>query len=78
MVTTIWEVKRGMVTSVKYENENVCRILTLRTPVHSDQNNIFKELDNAVEVVNRLVVSSVSCREKKDVSIGTGNVENNK
>jgi len=65
MVITIWEVKRSLITSVRYSNGDICRILTLRTPFPSDLLNDKEELEklnSAVEIVNKFIASSVKCK----------------
>lgn len=75
MVITVWEVKRGMVISVKYDNGKECRILTLRTPFPIDQDDIFEELDRAIEIINRLVLGSVPCSaSSSDTLNNTGSI----
>lgn len=72
MAITVWEVKRGMVKSVKYDNGKDSRILTLRTPFPIDQDDIFEELDRAVEIINRLVLSSIPFPALSSDSINKG------
>lgn len=63
MAITVWEVKRGMIISVRYNSGKECRILTLKTPLPFDQSEIFEELDRAIEFINRLVGSYIPCPE---------------
>jgi pyruvate/2-oxoacid:ferredoxin oxidoreductase alpha subunit len=66
MVITVWEVKRGMVISVKYDSGKECNILTLRTPFPIDKSDIFEELDKVVEIMNMFFVNPVPCSTSKE------------
>jgi len=59
MVITIWEVKRGMVISIKYDNGNESKILNIRTPFTIDQCEKLEEFDKAIDIIDRYIVGSV-------------------
>lgn len=75
MTITVWEVKRGLIISVRYNNGKECRILTLKTPLPIDKSEIFEELEKAIEIINRLVEISIPCPESSSDTINnSGNV----
>jgi hypothetical protein len=66
MATKIWNLRAGQITSVLYERGKNRKILNLRNPVDGDNKKIIDEIDVAMEVLNRYVVSIVDA-DREDV-----------
>ena len=59
MATKIWNLRAGQITSVLYERGKNRKILNLRNPVDADNKKVIDEIDVAMGVLNRYVVSIV-------------------
>lgn len=59
MVITVWEVKRGMVTSIKYDNGKEFKILKIRNPFAIDRCEKLEEFDKAIDIIDKYIVGSV-------------------
>lgn len=51
MSIKIWDVKEGMIKSVKYEDKKGTKILYLRNYISVDDVDQLKELGNAIDIV---------------------------
>lgn len=72
MTTKIWNLKEGQITSVLYESGKNRKVLNLRNPVDVDNKNIIDEIDSAMGVLNKYVVSIVDADKK----ISDKNIDN--
>lgn len=76
MTTKIWNLREGQITSVLYERGKNRKILNLRNPVDVDNKKIIDEIDSAMVVINRYVVSIVDADRENgcDRVVGSKNV----
>jgi len=56
MITKIWEVRAGHITSLLYEREKMKKILNLKNPVDINDKKTIGEIDGAIEFINRHLV----------------------
>jgi molecular chaperone GrpE (heat shock protein) len=74
MYTKIWNLKEGLITSVLYERGKNRKVLNLRSPVDVDNKKIIDEIDSAMGVLNRYVVSIVDADRENGYDKSVGNI----
>lgn len=58
MSIKMWDVKAGMIKSVKYENDKGTKILYLRNDISIDNTEQLTELGKAIDVVDKYIAGS--------------------
>jgi hypothetical protein len=58
MTIKMWDVKSGMIKSVKYEDKKGTKILCLRNDISVDNIDQFKELESAIDTVSKYIAGS--------------------
>lgn len=58
MSIKIWDVKDGMIKSVKYEDKKGTKILYLRNYISVDNVDQLRELGNAIDIVAKYLAGS--------------------
>lgn len=68
MSIKMWDVRGGMIKSVKYENEKGTKILYLRVEINVDDMEQLKDLGNAIDIVDKYIagpkLEQVELKEK--------------
>lgn len=80
MSMKIWDVKSGMIKSVKYEDKKGTKILFLKNDISVDNIDQVKELEKAIDIVSKYLGGSKleeEQGEKSDNSQGLGSSVNN-
>jgi len=76
MTTKIWNLRAGQITSVLYERGKNRKVLNLRNPVDIDNKKIIDEIDSAMEVINRHVVSIVDADRECNRNESVDSIDN--
>lgn len=64
----MWDVKAGMVKTVKYEDRKGTKILYLKNDISVDNVDQLKELGNAIDTVSKYITGSKLEQEQGDKS----------
>jgi hypothetical protein len=62
----MWDVKEGMIKSVKYEDQKGTKILYLRKYIGVDNVEQLEELGHAIDVVSKYLANSKLAREEDE------------
>ena len=68
MPIKMWDVKAGMVKTVKYEDRKGTKILYLKNDISVDNVDQLKELGNAIDTVSKYITGSKLEQEQGDKS----------
>jgi hypothetical protein len=78
MPIKMWDVKLGMIKSVKYEDKKGAKILYLRNDISVDDVDKLKELEIAIDIVSKYIAGPKlehEQGEKSGININLGAVE---